>query len=76
MEIRAWTIPVGATGPKAAGVIHSDFERAFIRAEVYTLEDLQQHKTEQALRAAGKIRAEGKAYVMREGDIVHFLTGA
>jgi ribosome-binding ATPase len=72
-EIRAWTIPVGATGPQAAGVIHTDFERGFIRAEVYTVADLQQHKSEAAIKAAGKLRAEGKAYVMHDGDIVHFL---
>jgi GTP-binding protein YchF len=75
-EIRAWEIPVGATAPQAAGVIHSDFEKAFIRAEVYMLEDLKTFKTEQAIKAAGKMRAEGKAYVMQDGDIVHFLTGA
>jgi hypothetical protein len=72
-EIRAWTIPVGATGPQAAGVIHTDFERGFIRAEIYTLDDLKQHKTEPAIKAAGKMRAEGKAYVMKDGDITHFL---
>jgi GTP-binding protein YchF len=72
-EIRAWTIPIGATAPQAAGVIHTDFERGFIRAEIYTLQDLQQHKTESAIKAAGKLRAEGKAYVMKDGDIVHFL---
>lgn len=72
-EIRAWTIPIGATAPQAAGVIHTDFERGFIRAEVYTLADLQQFKSEAAIKAAGKMRAEGKAYVMRDGDIVHFL---
>jgi GTP-binding protein YchF len=75
-EIRAWEIPVGATAPQAAGVIHSDFEKAFIRAEVYRLEDLKTFKTEQAIKAAGKMRAEGKAYVMHDGDIVHFLTSA
>jgi GTP-binding protein YchF len=75
-EIRAWEIFVGATAPQAAGVIHSDFERAFIRAEIYTLEDLKQYKTEAAIKAAGKMRAEGKAYVMKDGDIAHFLTGA
>jgi GTP-binding protein YchF len=75
-EIRAWEIPVGATAPQAAGVIHSDFEKAFIRAEVYTLEDLKTHKTEQAIKAAGKMKSEGKAYVMHDGDIVHFLTSA
>ncbi|HEX4053280.1 MAG TPA: redox-regulated ATPase YchF [Tepidisphaeraceae bacterium] len=72
-EIRAWTIPIGATGPQAAGVIHTDFERGFIRAEVYTLKDLQQYKTEPAIKAAGKMRAEGKTYIMQDGDIVHFL---
>ena len=72
-EIRAWTIPTGATAPQAAGVIHSDFERGFIRAEVYSVEDLVQYKSEKAIREAGKLRVEGKAYVMRDGDIVHFL---
>ena len=73
MEIKAWTIPVGATAPQAAGVIHTDFERGFIRAEIYTLADLEKYKTEAAIRAAGKLRAEGKAYVMHDGDITHFL---
>jgi GTP-binding protein YchF len=72
-EIRAWTIPIGATAPQAAGVIHSDFEKGFIRAEIYTLDDLKQFKTEAAIKAAGKMRAEGKAYVMKDGDITHFL---
>jgi len=72
-EIRAWTIPIGATAPQAAGVIHTDFERGFIRAEVYTLQDLQQYKSEAAIKAAGKMRSEGKNYVIHEGDIVHFL---
>ena len=72
-EIRAWEIPVGATAPQAAGVIHTDFERGFIRAEIYTLDDLKQYKAESAIKAAGKLRAEGKSYVMRDGDITHFL---
>ena len=72
-EIRAWTIPVGATAPQAAGVIHTDFERGFIRAEIYTLDDLIQYKSEAAIKAAGKMRAEGKVYVMKDGDISHFL---
>ncbi len=72
-EIRAWTIPVGATAPQAAGVIHSDFEKGFIRAEVYNITDLLTHKTEAAIRAAGKLRSEGKAYVFQDGDIAHFL---
>jgi GTP-binding protein YchF len=72
-EIRAWTIHVGDTAPQAAGVIHTDFERGFIRAEIYTLDDLKQYKTEPAIKAAGKMRAEGKSYVMKDGDITHFL---
>ena len=72
-EIRAWQIPIGATAPQAAGVIHSDFERNFIRAQIYTLEDLKQYKNEPAIKAAGKMRAEGKEYVMKDGDITHFL---
>ena len=73
MEIKAWTIPIGATGPQAAGAIHTDFERGFIRAEVYTLADLQQYKTEAAIKHHGKLRVEGKNYVMKDGDITHFL---
>ncbi len=72
-EIRAWTIPIGATGPQAAGVIHTDFERAFIRVEVYNIEDLQALKTEKAIREAGKLRVEGKEYIMQDGDVCHFL---
>ena len=72
-EVRAWQIPVGATAPQAAGAIHTDFERGFIRAEIYTLADLRQYKTESAIKAAGKMRAEGKAYIMHDGDITHFL---
>ncbi len=72
-EIRAWTIHLGDTAPQAAGVIHTDFEKGFIRAEIYTLDDLKTHKTEPAIKAAGKMRAEGKAYVMKDGDITHFL---
>jgi GTP-binding protein YchF len=72
-EVRAWTIPVGATAPQAAGVIHTDFEKGFIRCEVYTLEDLEKYKSEKEIRSAGKMRVEGKAYVMQDGDICHFL---
>ena len=72
-EVRAWTVPIGATAPQAAGVIHSDFERGFIRAEVYSLEDLEKYGTEKELRAAGKLRVEGKNYIMQDGDICHFL---
>jgi ribosome-binding ATPase len=72
-EVRAWTIPIGATAPQAAGVIHTDFERGFIRCEVYTLADLEEHHSEKEIRQAGKLRVEGKAYVMHDGDICHFL---
>jgi hypothetical protein len=72
-EIRAWTVPVGAKAPQAAGVIHTDFERGFIRAEVYTLNDLKTYKVESAIRSAGKLRQEGKEYVVQDGDIMHFL---
>ncbi|MEO6434441.1 MAG: redox-regulated ATPase YchF [Tepidisphaeraceae bacterium] len=75
-EIRAWTIPIGATAPQAAGVIHTDFEKAFIRADIYTIEDLRQHKTEPAIKAAGRMRSEGKAYVIKDGDVAHFHTNA
>jgi hypothetical protein len=72
-EVRAWTIPVGATAPQAAGVIHTDFEKGFIRAEIYSLEDLEHYHTEKDIRAGGKLRVEGKDYVMQDGDICHFL---
>lgn len=72
-EVRAWTINQGATGPQAAGVIHTDFERGFIRVEVFTLDDLETHETEAKIRQAGKLRVEGKNYVVKDGDICHFL---
>ncbi len=72
-EVRAWTIHKGDTAPQAAGVIHTDFERGFIRAEVYHVDDLVAHKSEAAIKAAGKMRLEGKAYVMADGDVCHFL---
>lgn len=72
-EIKAWTIPQGATAPQAAGVIHTDFERGFIRAEIYSVDDLDQYGSEAAIRSAGKLRTEGKTYVMQDGDICHFL---
>jgi GTP-binding protein YchF len=72
-EVRAWTIPIGATAPQAAGVIHTDFEKGFIRAEIYTLADLEKFKSEKAIKEAGKLRVEGKEYVMKDGDICHFL---
>ncbi len=71
-ETRAWTIPKNSKAPQAAGAIHSDFEKGFIRAEVYTLEDLEKYKTEAAIKEAGKLRVEGKDYVVQDGDIMHF----
>ena len=72
-EARAWTIPQGTTAPKAAGVIHGDFERGFIRAETVAYGDYVSLGGEQAAREAGKLRAEGKAYVVADGDVMHFL---
>jgi len=72
-EVRAWTIPADASAPAAAGVIHSDIQRGFIRAECYSLEDLVKLKSEKAIREAGRLRSEGKAYEMQEGDVVNFL---
>ena len=72
-EVRAWTIPIGATAPQAAGVIHSDFERGFIRCETYSVDELDEFGSEKALRDAGKIRVEGKGYVMQDSDVCHFL---
>ena len=74
-EVRAWTIPAGATGPEAAGVIHTDFEKGFIRAEVFTLDDLEEFGSEQEIKKAGKLRVEGKAYIVQDGDICHFRVG-
>jgi GTP-binding protein YchF len=71
-EVRAWTFRKGWTAPQCAGVIHSDFERGFIRAEVYGYEDLMKHKSEAAIKEAGALRVEGKAYVARDGDVMHF----
>ena len=72
-EVRAWTVPIGATAPQAAGVIHTDFEKGFIRAEIHSVEDLESLGSEKEIRAAGKLRIEGKDYVMQDGDICHFL---
>lgn len=72
-EVRAWTIRVGDTAPKAAGVIHTDFERGFIRAETISYEDFIQHRGEQGAREAGKMRAEGKDYIVQDGDVLNFL---
>jgi ribosome-binding ATPase YchF (GTP1/OBG family) len=72
-ECRAWTIHVGDKAPRAAGVIHTDFEKGFIRAEVIKYDDFVQLKSESACRAAGKLGVEGKEYVVQDGDIMHFL---
>ena len=72
-EIRAWTIHRGFTAPQSAGVIHTDFEKGFIRAECYLVKDLEQFGTEKAIRDAGKMRSEGRNYIMQDGDVVHFL---
>ncbi len=71
-EVRAWTIVRGTKAPGAAGVIHSDFEKGFIKAEVVGFEDLMEAKSVVGARAAGKARMEGKDYVMRDGDVVEF----
>jgi len=71
-EVRAWTIPVGSTAPRAAGVIHSDFEKGFIRAEVIAFEDYVQYGSEARVREAGKMRVEGKEYIVQDGDVMHF----
>ncbi|HUH03730.1 MAG TPA: DUF933 domain-containing protein, partial [Kofleriaceae bacterium] len=72
-EVRAWTIRRGATAPEAAGVIHTDFEKGFIRAQVHSLADLEHYGSEAAIKAAGKLRIEGREYVVADGDIMHFL---
>ena len=72
-EVRAWTIPLGCKAPQAAGVIHTDFERGFIRAEVIGYDDYIRLESEAAARAAGVLRVEGKEYVVKDGDVVHFL---
>ena len=72
-EVRAWTVRVGATAPQAAGVIHGDFERGFIRAQTIAFEDFVAFKGEQGAKDAGKMRAEGKEYIVRDGDVMNFL---
>ena len=71
-EIRAWQIPVGATDPQYGGVIHTDFERGFIRAETYNCQDLFELGSEGAIKEAGKYRSEGKDYVVQDGDVLLF----
>ena len=72
-EVRAWTIRIGDTAPKAAGVIHTDFERGFIRAQTIAFDDYITFKGENGAKEAGKMRAEGKEYVVHDGDVMNFL---
>lgn len=71
-EVRAWTIPAGATAPQAAGVIHSDFERGFIRAEVISYQDYVDCSGEQGAKQMGKLRSEGRDYIVKDGDVIHY----
>ncbi|TCP25930.1 hypothetical protein EV195_103292 [Tenacibaculum skagerrakense] len=71
-EVRAWTIPVGATAPQAAGVIHTDFEKGFIRAETISYNDYETYGSEAKVKEAGKVRVEGKEYIVADGDVMHF----
>ena len=72
-EVRAWTVNIGATGPQAAGVIHTDFEKGFIRAEVIAYDDYVSYGSEAKVKEAGKMRVEGKNYIVKDGDVMHFL---
>ena len=72
-EVRAWQVPVGATAPQAAAVIHTDFEKGFIRAETIAFDDFVRYKGEAGAREAGRLRKEGKEYIVQEGDVLHFL---
>jgi len=71
-EVRAWTIPIGATAPQAAGKIHTDFEKGFIRAEIISFNDFITYNGEQGAKDAGKWRLEGKEYIVKDGDVIHF----
>lgn len=71
-EVRAWTIKKGSTAPEAAGTIHTDFERGFISAEICKYDDLKKLGSEKAVKEAGKLRTEGKTYIMQEGDVAEF----
>ena len=72
-EVRAWTVTIGSTAPQAAGVIHTDFEKGFIRAEVISYEDYINYGSEAKVKEAGKMRIEGKNYIVKDGDVMHFL---
>ncbi len=71
-EVRAWTVAIGATAPKAAAVIHTDFEKGFIRAETIAYQDFVDNKGEHGAKEAGKLRVEGKDYIVKDGDVMHF----
>ena len=71
-EVRAWTVKAGSTAPQAAGVIHTDFEKGFIRAETIGYEDFIKYRGESGARDAGRLRLEGKEYRVQEGDVLHF----
>jgi ribosome-binding ATPase YchF (GTP1/OBG family) len=71
-EVRAWTVRIGASAPEAAGVIHTDFEKGFIRAETISYNDFVQAGSEQKAKEAGKMRTEGKEYIVADGDVMHF----
>jgi ribosome-binding ATPase YchF (GTP1/OBG family) len=71
-EVRAWTVTAGSTAPQAAGVIHTDFEKGFIRAETIAYDDYVAYKGEAGAKEAGKLRLEGKDYLVKEGDVLHF----
>ena len=71
-EVRAWTVKVGATAPEAAAVIHTDFQKGFIRAEVIAYDDFIEYRGEQGAKDAGRWRLEGKDYVVQDGDVIHF----
>ncbi len=72
-EVRAWTVAKDATAPEAAAVIHTDLQRGFIRAECYGVDELVEYKSEKAIKAAGKLRVEGKNYHIHDGDVMHVL---
>jgi GTP-binding protein YchF len=74
-EIRAWTIPIGCKAPQAAGAIHTDLEKSFIKAEVYSVEDLEKYHSEAEIKHHGRLRLEGREYVVRDGDVIHFQAG-
>ena len=71
-EVRAWTFKEGMTAPECAGIIHSDFQRGFIRAEAYSYDDIVTYGSEAALKENGKLRSEGKDYIVKDGDVLHF----